>query len=30
LAEAARVEKTPSGSVLHLALPEGGEYRVSL
>lgn len=30
LAEAAQIEKTPSGSVLHLALPEGGECRVSL
>jgi hypothetical protein len=26
LSEAARIEKTPSGSVLHLALPEGREW----
>lgn len=30
LAEQIRIEKTPSGSVLHLALPEGGEYQVRL
>jgi hypothetical protein len=30
LAEQARIEKTPSGSVLHIALPEGGEYQIKL
>jgi len=30
LAEAARIEETPSGSVLHLTLPEGGEWLLEM
>ncbi len=30
LAGLTRIEKTPSGEILHVALPEGGEYQIKL